>query len=105
MTTPNDKHPMHPSSVRFSADALWIGESRFEEGHPSSLMNDISGAFAEATHDSLCVLDNLAAVDLELANEEWRLGIVEALRRDADHVAKLYANAIQIATTLTFEEE
>jgi hypothetical protein len=104
MTTPNDRHPMHPASVRFSAEAMWIGESRFPEGHPSSLMNDISSAFAEATSDSLIVMDNLAAVDLTQAREDWRLAMVESLRRDLDHVATLYQNAMQIATTLTFEE-
>ena len=99
-------HPTaNPASVRFSAQALWIGESRFEEGHPSSLMNDISGAFAEATQDSLCILDNLAAVDLTQAREDWRLAMVQSLRRDLEHVTKLYQNAMQIATTLTVEEE
>jgi hypothetical protein len=102
--TPMPRPSANPASVRFSVEAMWIGESRFPEGHPSSLMNDINGAFAEATSDSLIVIDNLAAVDLTQAREDWRLAMVESLRRDLDHVTTLYRNAMQIATTLTFEE-
>jgi hypothetical protein len=103
MTTPNDQHPMHPASVRFSVEALWIGESRFAEGHPSSLVNDIASEFAEATNDMCIYLDNLAAVDLEHANVDWRESMAMNLERDLNHVSTLVRNAMKLARNLRLE--
>lgn len=83
---------------------VWFGETRFGADHPSQLIADIAGAFAEATSDSLSVMDNLSSVDLTQADKGWREAQVEALRRDLEHVNILYRNAMQIATTLEFAE-
>lgn len=82
-----------------SSQAAWFGETGFAPDHPSQLIADIASTFAETTSDMLIVLDNLAGVDLRLANGEWRSAMATSLERDIEQVIQLVRNAVVIART------
>jgi hypothetical protein len=100
----NSDKPIDPAgSVTFRAQALWFGETGYPEDHPTQMVADISSEFAEATSDMLVYLDNAGAVNLELADAEWREHMATMLENDLRHITELAENATRIIRTLSSE--